>query len=66
VEHDYLKDGFWAMTRADELPTKAFASHSCAAWRRHGPRTYRHKEPMTDAARDSAIASNIKSIPKKR
>ena len=20
VEHDYLKDGFWAMTRADELP----------------------------------------------
>ncbi|MDR0738442.1 MAG: S46 family peptidase, partial [Prevotellaceae bacterium] len=21
VEHDYLKDGFWAATRADELPT---------------------------------------------
>ncbi|MBR5857234.1 MAG: S46 family peptidase [Bacteroidales bacterium] len=22
VEHDYLKDGFWAMTRAEELPNK--------------------------------------------
>jgi hypothetical protein len=21
VEHDYLKDGFWAMTRADEIPS---------------------------------------------
>jgi hypothetical protein len=25
VEHDYLKDGFWAMSRSDELPTPGLA-----------------------------------------
>jgi hypothetical protein len=25
VEHDYLKNGFWAMTRADEIPTPGLA-----------------------------------------
>ena len=25
VEHDYLKDGFWAMTRAEELPNKGLS-----------------------------------------
>ena len=25
VEHDYLKDGFWAMTRNEELPTKGLS-----------------------------------------
>ena len=27
VEHDYLKDGFWAMSRNDELPTPGLVVH---------------------------------------
>jgi hypothetical protein len=63
VEHDYLKDGFWAMTRADELPNKSLR---VTFLRRMEDVTARVltdiNEPMTEAARDSAIASNIKSI----
>ncbi|MFA7181710.1 MAG: S46 family peptidase, partial [Bacteroidales bacterium] len=63
VEHDYLKDGFWAMTRADELPNKSLR---VTFLRRMEDVTARVltdiNEPMTEAERDSAIASNIKSI----
>ena len=33
VEHDYLKDGFWARTRQEELPNKPSQSHSCVKWK---------------------------------
>ena len=63
VEHDYLKDGFWAMTRADELPNKSLR---VSFLRRMEDVTARVltdiNEPMTEAERDSVIASNIKSI----
>lgn len=34
VEHDYLTNGFWAMSRAEELPNENSGSASSSAWRR--------------------------------
>ncbi len=63
VEHDYLKDGFWAMTRADELPNKGLRVTFLRRMEDVTARVLRGiNEQMTEAERSSAIASNIKSI----
>ena len=32
VEHDYLRDGFWAMTRDEELPNKGLSVRFLEGW----------------------------------
>ena len=60
VEHDYLKDGYWAMTRAEELPA---AGLSVSFLERMEDVTAAvlegYSEGMSEAQRDSVVRANI-------
>lgn len=63
VEHDYLKDGFWARTRKEELPNKGL---SVTFLRRMEDVTQQVLEGVTDqmseVERQGIIEANIKKI----
>lgn len=63
VEHDYLKDGFWAMRREEELPNSGL---TVSFLQRMGDVTAEVMEgyvpSMTEAQRDSLIAANAKAL----
>ncbi len=59
VEHDYLKDGFWAMSRKEELPNKGLTvsflerMEDVTSYVLNG-----YDESMTESQRDSVIKVN--------
>ena len=63
VEHNYLKDGFWALSRAEELPnpglTVSFLDHmdDVTAVILQG-----YDESMSEARRDSLVRSNSERL----
>lgn len=63
VEHDYLKDGFWAKTKADELPNEGLTASFI---KRMDDVTKQAlagvSKSMTEADRRNLISKNIKSI----
>ena len=63
VENDYLKDGFWARTRAEELPNKGL---TVTFMRRMEDVTKQVlkgvKDNMDEAKRQEIIAKNIKKL----
>ncbi|MCQ2115386.1 MAG: S46 family peptidase [Bacteroidales bacterium] len=63
VEHDYLKDGFWAMNRAEELPCPGL---SVSFLERMDDVTGQvlngYDKSMNEAQRDSLVKANSKAI----
>jgi len=63
VEHDYLKDGFWAMTMEEELPnpglTVSFLEYMDDVT---GSVLAGYAEGMSEAQRDSVVSANSKRL----
>ena len=63
VEHDYLKDGFWAMNRSQELPNRGL---SVSFLERMDDVTdlvlKGYQEGMTEAQRDSVVRANTRKL----
>ena len=63
VEHDYLKDGFWAMNRSQELPNRGL---SVSFLERMDDVTDQvlmgYREGMTEAQRDSVVRVNTRKL----
>ena len=56
VEHDYLKDGFWAMNRGEELPNKGLTVSFLERMEEVTDRVLEGYVPsMTEAQRDSVV-----------
>ena len=63
VEHDYLRDGFWAMNRSEELPNKGLTVSflermedvTAAVLKGYGP-------GMDEARRDSVVRANSEAL----
>ena len=63
VEHDYLKDGFWAMNRGEELPNKGLTVSFLERMEEVTDRVLEGYVPsMTEAQRDSVVRVNSKQI----
>ena len=59
VEHDYLKDGFWAMNRGEELPNKGLTVSFLDHMDEVTDLVLKGYEPgMTEAQRDSVVKVN--------
>ena len=59
VEHDYLRDGFWAMTRAEELPCPGLSVSFLERMDDVSPQVLRGYEAgMDERQRDSVVRSN--------
>ena len=59
VEHDYLKDGFWAMNRGEELPNKGLTVSFLDHMDEVTELVLKGYEPgMTEAQRDSVVKVN--------
>ncbi len=59
VEHDYLKDGFWAMNRGEELPNKGLTVSFLDHMEEVTDLVLKGYEPgMTEAQRDSVVKVN--------
>ena len=59
VEHDYLKDGFWAMDRSGELPNKGLSESFLDHMDEVTDLVLKGYEPgMTEAQRDSVVKMN--------
>ncbi len=66
VEHDYLKDGFWAMNRSEELPAKGLTVSFLERMDDVTDEVLKGWHPsMGEAARDSIVRNNIKIIERK-
>lgn len=65
VEHDYLKNGFWAQTQAEELPTPGLAVTFIREIKDVTPEVLAKVKPgMTEAQRNEAIAKASEKIEK--
>ena len=65
VEHDYLKDGFWAMSRSEELPNPGLTVSFLERMDDVTDAVLRGYEPtMTEAQRDSLVKANGDAIVK--
>ena len=65
VEHDYLKDGFWAMSRSEELPNPGLTVSFLERMDDVTDAVLRGYEPtMTEAQRDSLVRANGDAIVK--
>ena len=65
VEHDYLKDGFWAMSRSEELPNPGLTVSFLERMDDVTAAVLRGYEPaMTEAQRDSLVKANGDAIVK--
>lgn len=66
VEHDYLKDGFWAMSNADELPCKGLTVTFLDYMEEVTDQVLKgYKTKMTEKQREELVENNIKAIEKK-
>ena len=63
VDHDYLKDGFWAMNRGEELPNKGLTVSFLERMEDVTDRVLEGYDPsMTEAQRDSLVRANSRLI----
>ena len=63
VEHDYLKDGFWAMSRDEELPNKGLTVSFLERMEDVTDRVLEGLSPeMTEAQRAELVKKNSKAI----
>ena len=63
VEHDYLKDGFWAMTRGEELPNKGLTVSFLERMEDVTDQVLKgYAEGMTEAQRDSVVRVNSRQL----
>ena len=63
VEHDYLKDGFWAMSRDEELPNKGLTVSFLERMEDVTDRVLEGYNPeMTEAQRSELVKKNSKDI----
>ncbi len=63
VEHDYLKDGFWAMSRDEELPNKGLTVSFLERMEDVTDRVLEGYSPeMTEAQRAELVKKNSKAI----
>ena len=66
VEHDYLRDGFWAMTRAEELPNPGLTVSFLEYMQDVTDQVLKgYKEGMPEAKRIEIVAKNSKAIEEK-
>ncbi len=66
VEHDYLKDGFWAMNRAEEIPTPGLSVSFIKRIEDVTESVLKGvKDSMTETERFEAIDKNIAKLVKK-
>ena len=65
VEHDYLKDGFWAMDRSEELPNPGLTVSFLQRMEEVTAQVLKGYEPgMSEAQRDSIVRANSAAITK--
>ena len=63
VEHDYLRDGFWAMTRKEELPNKGLTVSFLERMEDVTAAVLQGYEPaMTEKQRDSVVRANSQAL----
>ena len=63
VEHDYLKDGFWAMDRSQELPNRGLSVSFLQRMEDVTDRVLKGYSPsMSEAQRDSVVRANSAPI----
>ena len=63
VEHDYLKDGFWAMNRSQELPNKGLTVSFLERMDDVTDLVLRgYREGMTETQRDSVVRANTRML----
>ena len=63
VEHDYLKDGFWAMDRSQELPNKGLTVSFLERMEEVTDQVLKgYSERMTEAQRDSVVRVNTRRL----
>ena len=66
VEHDYLRDGFWAMSRAEELPNPGLSVSFLEYMQDVTDEVLKgYKTKMTEEKRNELIAKNTKKIEEK-
>ena len=66
VEHDYLKDGFWAMSRAEELPNPGLSVSFLEYMEDVTDQVLKgYKAKMTEEKRNELIAKNSRKIEEK-
>ena len=66
VEHDYLTDGFWAMTREQELPNPGLTVSFLDYMEDVTEQVLKgYKPSMTEEQRSALVAKNIKAIEEK-
>lgn len=66
VEHDYLKDGFWAMSFDEEIPTPGLTVQFVKEFKDVTDQIVpKSKKPLTEAERNEKIDANIKKLLKK-
>ena len=66
VEHDYLRDGFWAMTRAEELPNPGLTVSFLEYMKDVTDEALKgYKQGMPEAKRMEIVAKNSKAIEEK-
>ena len=63
VEHDYLKDGFWAMNRSQELPNRGLSVSFLDHMEDVTDQVLKGYDPsMTEAQRDSVVRVNSRRL----
>ena len=63
VEHDYLKDGFWAMNRSQELPNRGLTVSFLERMEDVTDLVLKgYQEGMTEAQRDSVVRANTRKL----
>ena len=63
VEHDYLKDGFWALSRADELPNPGLTVRFLERMEDVTSIVLKgYKEKMTEEQRQALVQKNAKKL----
>jgi hypothetical protein len=63
LEHDYLTDGFWAMSKEEELSNPGLSVTFLISMEEVTEKVlYNVSDEMTEAARDSVISQNIEKI----
>ena len=63
VEHDYLKDGFWAMNRSQELPNRGLTVSFLERMEDVTDLVLKgYQEGMTEAQRDSVVRVNTRKL----
>ena len=63
VENDYLRDGFWSMSNASELPNKGLTATLIVRMEDVTSQILEgHKENMTEAERKKIVEDNMKKI----